>query len=62
MGIREIPNDLGIALDKMIDGTADGTKGNFLYIPDPGIPTPTAWPSAEVVPVPGSEARLKLPF
>ena len=62
MRIREMPNDLGIALDRLIDGVSDGAAGSFVYIPDPAVASQTAWPSAELRPAAGSDARLKLSF
>ena len=60
--ISIIPNEIGIAWDRVIDGENSGDTGNFVYIPIPGTPVRTIWPSAQVQPVAGSEARLILSF
>lgn len=60
--ISVIPNELGIAWDTIIDGEHSGDTGSFIYIPAPAAPVRTAWPSAQLAPVAGSEARLILSF
>jgi hypothetical protein len=57
MWITEIPNALGIALDTMIDGEADGTTGDFLSY-NTADSANTAWgaPSTE------ASARWKMDF
>lgn len=57
------PIDLGLAWDRIIDGSADGTTGDLQYDSD-GIPAATqvAWPSASVAPPNGSRVYLKLEF
>lgn len=46
--ITDMPNDLGIAIDRIVDGSADGTTGDVLYTDDHGPVTPNiaSWPSA----------------
>jgi prepilin-type N-terminal cleavage/methylation domain-containing protein len=43
-----LPNDLAIALDRIIDGTTDGTNGDFVFeqSPNNGAVNNAAWPSA----------------
>ncbi len=46
-----IPTDLGIALDRIIDGEANGQAGNFLYVENVAggagtTPTVANWPAA----------------
>jgi prepilin-type N-terminal cleavage/methylation domain-containing protein len=60
--IATIPNELGIAWDRMIDGENSGDTGSFIYIPSTAAPVRTSWPSAQTAPVAGSEARLLLSF
>ena len=43
MLISAIPNELGIALDTMVDGEADGTAGDFLCYKAGDIVPATAW-------------------
>ena len=58
-----IPNELGMAWDRIIDGEMDGTTGDFLYIPDAtAMATTIDWPSAVNNPVGPSAAILKLSF
>ncbi len=58
-----IPNELGMAFDRIIDGTMDGTTGDFLYIPNSAAMAATAaWPIATTAPVAASLAILRLPF
>ncbi len=57
-----IPNDLGIALDRIIDGTTDGTDGDFVFELSPnngGINT-NDWPSAETPPANNDAAVHRL--
>jgi Tfp pilus assembly protein PilE len=58
--IGEIPNDLGLAWDRIIDGVIDGRAGNFLYVTSTSTMTTSDWPSATVAPVKGSAAILNL--
>lgn len=46
--ITDMPNDLGIAIDRIVDGSADGTVGDVLYTSNhgPGAIATGAWPSA----------------
>ncbi|MBW2108290.1 MAG: prepilin-type N-terminal cleavage/methylation domain-containing protein [Deltaproteobacteria bacterium] len=63
MRLDAVPNELGIAWDKMVDGQVDGTQGRLLYIPSTGaMGTPGNWPSAEDEPLRTSAAILKLTF
>lgn len=58
-----IPNELGMAMDRIIDGEMDGTNGDFLYIPNnSSMGTTAAWPIASTAPVAASLAILRLPF
>lgn len=43
--LNTMPTDLAIALDKIIDGEMDSTKGSFRHYPDNADPT-GAWPDA----------------
>ena len=56
--ITEIPGELGMALDTMIDGEADGTAGDFLCYAADDSGTASAWgaPTTEV------SARWKMDF
>jgi prepilin-type N-terminal cleavage/methylation domain-containing protein len=55
-----IPFDLGLAWDRIVDGTSDGTAGDLLYIPNIGTPNvAAAWPTA---PVATSAIFLRLEF
>jgi hypothetical protein len=61
--IRNMPNDLGQAIDRMVDGSADGTVGDVRYTTDYSTPpSEAAWPSATVAPVGTSALILKLQF
>jgi len=58
-----VPNELGMAWDRIIDGEMDGTTGDFLYIPNTtAMGTENDWPSAVDNPVGTSCAILKLSF
>ena len=58
-----LPNEIGIAWDRIIDGQADGRRGSFLYIPNvSSMATTGEWPSAEDEPLTASGAILKLAF
>ena len=58
-----IPNELGIAWDKLIDGQVDGRSGSFLYVPATSAMTSARnWPSAEDDPLRTSAAIWKLAF
>ncbi len=59
-----IPYDLGMAWDKMIDGTRAGNVGDLLYIPSTGSPAVSAnWPAnASVAPPATSAIYLRLDF
>jgi len=62
--IDGIPNDLGMALDRIIDGEMDGTAGDFLYTADgtAAVPSVAAWPRATTAPTATAAAILKLQF
>ena len=61
--LDRLPNELGVAWDKMVDGQTDGTTGSFLYVPNrSSMGTTSDWPSAEDDPVSTSSAILKLAF
>ena len=58
-----IPNDLGIAWDRMIDDLNDGTAGDLRYARNYNNPqTNAAWPSAETAPAANAAAILRLQF
>ena len=63
-GTGGIPNDLGMALDRMIDGTMDGTVGDCLYTADnTAAPIVTAaWPAATAALVANSAIIFKMQF
>jgi prepilin-type N-terminal cleavage/methylation domain-containing protein len=61
--LDDLPNEIGIAWDKIIDGQPDGREGEFLYIPSVGsVATTGEWPSAEDEPLGTAAAILKLAF
>jgi hypothetical protein len=62
--ITGLPNDLGLAWDRIVDGTADGTAGDLLYTAAHNVANPVAaaWPSAQTAPVATSALILKLQF
>ena len=62
--IRGIPNDLGMAWDKIVDDQMDGTDGELRYAASYGAPqTNLAWPSAETAPASvNASAILSLDF
>ncbi len=63
ISMAAIPNELGMAWDRIIDGQMDGTAGNFRYIPDnTAMGTTAVWPNAPVTPAAASIALLKLQF
>jgi len=53
------PNELGIALDTMVDGSADGTAGDFLCFANDDSGVAIAWPST---PTTDSAFRWKMQF
>jgi prepilin-type N-terminal cleavage/methylation domain-containing protein len=59
-----IPYDLGLAWDRIVDGTSAGNTGDLLYIPTTGTPgTAAAWPAnASVAPPATSAIILRLEF
>lgn len=61
--IRNMPNDLGLAIDRLVDGSADGTAGDVRYTSDYGNPpSEAAWPAATAAPIGTSALILKLQF
>jgi prepilin-type N-terminal cleavage/methylation domain-containing protein len=61
--VDRIPNEIGIAWDKLIDEQVDGKNGSFRYIPTTSAMGITNdWPSAEDEPRQSSAAIWKLPF
>ena len=56
MMINNVPAELAIALDTMIDGSADGTDGDFLNDDGTG---PAAWP---IVAITDADVRWKMQF
>jgi prepilin-type N-terminal cleavage/methylation domain-containing protein len=58
------PNDLALALDRLIDGQADGTRGEVTYDTNRnnGAQNTAAWPSAEDDPTGPSAMIVSLPF
>jgi prepilin-type N-terminal cleavage/methylation domain-containing protein len=63
-GTGGIPNDLGMALDRMVDETMDGTSGDLLYSADyTASPiVAAAWPAATAALVANSAIILRLQF
>ncbi len=59
-----LPNDLGMALDNIIDGQRGGDSGNFQLDANRsnGAQNGTAWPAATVAPGGNDGAILQLPF
>jgi prepilin-type N-terminal cleavage/methylation domain-containing protein len=63
IAVQGIPNDLGMAWDRIIDGEMDGLNGDFLYSTSWNAPALAAWPSAVNPPVSANVAGiLKLEF
>lgn len=63
IAIQGIPNDLGMAWDRIIDGEIDGTAGDFLYGAAWNAPVAAAWPDATNPPASANVAGiLKLQF
>jgi hypothetical protein len=60
-GTGGIPVDLGIALDRIIDGEANGAVGDVLYTVAIGAPAGAAWPLASAI-LPGEGIIIKLDF
>ena len=63
-GTGGIPNDLGMALDRMIDGSMDGLLGDCLYstTTPPAAVVPTAWPLATTGVAANSAIIIKMQF
>ena len=62
--IAGVPNELGIATDRMVDGENDGATGDFLYVANytQANWSPAPWPSAQTAPTANAAAVLKLSF
>jgi prepilin-type N-terminal cleavage/methylation domain-containing protein len=61
--ITGIPNDLGLAIDRMVDGSSSGNSGDVRYTSDYGAPpSEAAWPPSTTAPVGTSALILKLQF
>jgi prepilin-type N-terminal cleavage/methylation domain-containing protein len=62
--VAGVPNELGIAWDRIVDGENSGATGDLLYVSDYTAVTlaPVAWPSAQTVPTANAAAILRLPF
>jgi prepilin-type N-terminal cleavage/methylation domain-containing protein len=62
--IQMMPSDLGMAWDRIVDGSQDGTAGDFLYTANIGAPATTAaWPQADTHnPTNNAAGILKLQF
>ncbi|MDJ0782318.1 MAG: prepilin-type N-terminal cleavage/methylation domain-containing protein [Desulfosarcinaceae bacterium] len=62
--VTGIPNDLGLAIDRLVDGSADGLTGDIQYTDNhgPGAPNILAWPSATQAPDGNDAMILKLQF
>lgn len=57
------PFDLGMAWDRIVDGSRDGANGDLLYVPDRNNPAPAVWPSvASGAPPNVSAAILRMEF
>jgi prepilin-type N-terminal cleavage/methylation domain-containing protein len=63
-GTGGIPNDLGLALDRIVDGVADGTVGDLQYTADHtvGAIAVAAWPAANSALVANAAIIFKLSF
>jgi len=59
MWVINCPNELGLALDTMIDGEADGVAGDFLCYANAGTGSAVAWPAT---PTTESSFRWKMQF
>ena len=63
--VAGMPNDLGMAIDRMVDGSSSSDTGEVLYTSNYGAtppPTPATWPSATTAPVGTAALILKLQF
>jgi prepilin-type N-terminal cleavage/methylation domain-containing protein len=64
--VAGVPNDLGMAIDRMVDGSSSGDSGDALYASDytaDPIDTATAvWPSAATAPTANAALMLRLQF
>jgi prepilin-type N-terminal cleavage/methylation domain-containing protein len=64
MWVTNCPNELGIALDTMVDGEADGTAGDLLCFLNDGSGSETAWGAVVGFTLPTDEVsfRWKMQF
>ena len=64
MWVINCPNELGIALDTMVDSEADGETGDFLCYLNNGTGSETAWGAVAGAPLPTDEVsfRWKMQF
>ena len=62
--VAGVPNELGIAWDRIIDGENSGATGDLLYVPDHTAVTlaPAIWPSAQTAPTANAAAIFRLSF
>ena len=62
--VSGIPNDLGMAWDRIVDGEMDGSSGDLIYSADTTAaePVTAVWPNASIAPVANSAAMLRLQF
>lgn len=62
--ISGIPNDLGLAIDRLVDGSADGSAGDVLSTPNfnAGTIATRAWPAADTAPDGNDGLLLKMQF
>ena len=62
-GTGGIPNDLGMALDRMVDGIMNGAIGDCLYTADHTIAiVPAAWPAADAALVANAAIIYRVQF
>lgn len=61
-GPNGVPIDLGLTMDRIIDGTANGTAGDLQYDNNANANGRNAWPSAAVAPPNASNIYLLLEF
>lgn len=62
--IAGVPNELGIATDRLVDGENSGAAGDLLYVPDHTADpvVPAAWPSAQTAPTANAAGVFRLAF
>jgi prepilin-type N-terminal cleavage/methylation domain-containing protein len=59
--LRNIPTDLAIALDKMVDGQVDARAGTFRRYADNASPNNGTWPDASVTAVVNAQYIIDVP-